>query len=152
MFTIENQKASGRIKTLFIRLPFLLLLITGVASLFDWIPYGWLIGSVVLFLLSFLAVVLIRYQYVRINEHENHWEIRYYELHPLATGFRMIRIEKQSLEGTSLRKSLMGLRHELLIFEETMEGSACYPPLNVNLFTSEELKQILDHLKPSTGS
>lgn len=135
-------------KNLLIRIPFLILLVIGTLSLLEVIPgYGWLIASVALFLVTLLLAVVLRFQFVKFTETESRLEFRYHAIHPFASSYKMILVEKNRLSGFKVAVNFSGYIKDIFL-EEIIDGQlATYPAINLSLFSEAEITTLTETLK-----
>jgi len=146
----DNKKGASLAKLLLIRVPFMLLLAVGVATMFSWIVnYTWIIGSVILFMATLVLTVVFKMQYLRITEYTKRWEFRFYQIHPMSAGFRMIAIDKEKLAAVDISPKLGGMRNDLVLTELTPGGEARYPGLSLTLVSKSDQMTIVEKLKKS---
>ena len=140
----DNQKQTTLAKLFLITIPTGLLLGTGLLAVFlvihTWFP---VIISGGLVIVGFFIAVVLRLQFVRFKITNEVIQVFYYSLRPLATNFRRIEINLPAYAGGEIRKSLGGLRKDLVLLEWIQGQKAEYPPVSLSLFPKGIREEIL---------
>lgn len=143
MTEIDNKRGTVLAKLFLIHIPVALMLVTGLLAVFLVIHVLWpVLVSGGLVLAGLLITVILHLQHVTIRISEEKIHVLYYPVRILANSYKRIEITKELFAGGKFSPSLLGLRHELVLFEWAASGEkASYPPVSLLLFTkSDRLK------------
>ncbi|MFA6127561.1 MAG: hypothetical protein WC699_09660 [Bacteroidales bacterium] len=144
---IDNDKRASRAKMILISIPFVLLLVNGLLAIFlvilTWIPT---IVSGLLVLLGWSITVILRLKSVKFRFNEENVSVLYYPITPMTSNFNKIEISANRLVRFEIKKSMMGLNRELVLYENISGQEASYPPVSITLFGKDTLRILEEYL------
>lgn len=86
------------------------------------------------------------YQYFNFTDQGQKLTFRYYSLSALFRQPHSVEIPKNEFVKAELRKKLLGLRQYVILFQQTQNGLAKYPPLSISLLKKQEKQDLINIL------
>lgn len=108
-------------------------------------PYGILI-SLLLFAFH-IVLLLFNLNYIHYSDGSNIIRIRYFNIHFLLRKKMAIEIAKNVLAGVQVKKSLLGLRKDLILFQKTKNTITRYPPVGISALSRGQVEQLEKQLQ-----
>ena len=113
--------------------------------------YGLSRYTLVLILLSlYIIIMVISYSlnrnYIYFNDDGESIVLRYYPIRPFARKKRVIEIPKDSLARYEIRKSFLGFRVSLFLYQRIKNKIARYPAIGLTALKKKELVLIENQL------
>lgn len=99
------------------------------------------------FLLAFLIVAMLNFQYIRIMEEKNKLILRYYSIFSLDRTYQAIEIPIEYLRKVEVFKLLFGLKWDLRFTVRIRQGIADYPPVSLSAVPFKDRKKVIEQLK-----
>lgn len=138
-----NDKNASRTKMVLISIPFMLLLGTGLLAIFQligtWIPT---IVSGILVLLGWSITVLLKLKSVKFRFIDDKFAVLYYPVSPMTSNFKKIEIASDQFVKYEIKKSWMGLKKDLILYEIKRGEEACYPPVSITICGKETIRKL----------
>ncbi len=139
MNSIRNDLSASKQKVI-IYIFACLTLLGGVGTFFpDYLEPQW--ALILLAAVSFiilLAMLLGNHSYVWIVVENDKLKIRYYSVISFLRKFRAIEIPLDSFKGYSIKKSILGLRKELILKQKVKNQIGTYPPVYISTMSTKE--------------
>lgn len=129
---IDNKPNAGRIKFLYLLVPFIFTIIIALTIFFEFFEtYNYLIVLAVLFILIIIFLNKLKFRYIMLDIKDNKLILRYHGLGPMGTSFKSIEFPAQNLAKYEIRSAFYGLRKELVLYQRTNKGIAKYPGVSL---------------------
>ncbi|UCG26770.1 MAG: hypothetical protein JSV24_07250 [Bacteroidales bacterium] len=101
---------------------------------------------VALFILILFAQYFLNLNFIYYRDEGQTLVFRYYSLRILSSKKNSIEIPKNEFVRFEIRKSALGLKRELYLYQRIKSGIAKYPPIPITSLTRDERKAIHDSL------
>ncbi|MBI9055617.1 MAG: hypothetical protein JEY96_17475 [Bacteroidales bacterium] len=83
---------------------------------------------------------LMNFNFFSYNDEGDEFIFRFVSLRPFDNTKKSIVIKKGNFRGFEIRKSLFGLKQELILFVETNKGKIPYPAISISAVESKYIK------------
>lgn len=145
---INNQSRAGWIKLFYYVLVFLYLAIT-ILLLYLRVEdiYTVLGGMSAFVIITIIFTLSLDLNFVIYQESEKKIILRYYPLHPFHHKFKSIEIAKNSLSHFDIENKLLGLRTEIVLYQQTERGLAKYPKVSISALSKSDKLKMIDSLR-----
>ena len=110
--------------------------------------WNYIILIVAVYLLINVYLQIKKYLYISFEDDGKFLIIKYFNSFILNSGKRKIRIPKNSLVKYELKKS--SFHQDLILFVNTQNGLAKYPPLSLSGLNTKEIKKLTEYLNSLT--
>ncbi|MCK4661675.1 MAG: hypothetical protein KAT68_02315 [Bacteroidales bacterium] len=139
---IENKRAAGKIKILFLLIPIIFVLIITAAIVNNFIGYTFLIILAIIFILIVAFLSYLKLYYVDFNNEENKITMKYHSLGPVGVSYKTMIIPQKFLAKFEIKKSFFGIKKDIYFYQKVKSGIAKYPPLSITLFSKKEILKL----------
>lgn len=141
---IDNKPNAGRIKLLYLIIPFLFTVFIAVTIFLETFDgYSYLIIVAIVLVLSIIFLNKLKFRFLLFDIKDNKIVLRYHGLGPMGTSFKSIEFPAQKLAKFEIKDELFGLRKELILYQETPKGVAKYPGVSLSAVSKSEREKIL---------
>jgi hypothetical protein len=145
--TIDNQKTVIRIflRKMFLAIVTVVIIVAMLAT--EWfkpellgVPqYQWIIMAAAIYILLAAGSWLRGLNYFYFDDKGDKLIIRYYPIRPLARAKKAVQIPKTALAKYEIKKTNLGLKKILILYQHVKKKVARYPPIGITSLTKEEL-------------
>jgi hypothetical protein len=157
--TIDNQKTVIRIflRKMFLAIITVVIIVAMLAT--DWfkpallgIPqYLWIILVAACYILLAAGSWLRGLNYFYFDDQGDKLIFRYYPIRPLARSKKTMQIPKTSLAKYEVKKTNLGLKKVLILYQHVKKQVARYPPIGVTSLTKQEISMLEKKLSQYAG-
>ena len=105
------------------------------------------VAVTVLYLLILLRPTLLRYMYLYFSADERRITLRWYKPGLMPGESRSIEIPADRFAGYEIRKGLLGLHTDLVLFQAVQGRKAAYPAVSISALSRKQREDILETLK-----
>ncbi|MGQ1910885.1 hypothetical protein ACT3CE_14000 [Marinifilum sp. RC60d5] len=146
--TINNQNKAAWIKFAYYLFTFLYLAAIVLFLYLDIDNQYIVIGLMsAVFVAAIIISLSLSLNYIIYKVSDNKIILRYYPLHPFHENFKSIEIPKSSFAYFEINSKIMGLKPELILFQQTKNGIAKYPPICLSALAKKDVKKITNSLQ-----
>nr|WP_320117292.1 hypothetical protein [uncultured Marinifilum sp.] len=146
--TINNQNKAAWIKFAYYLFTFLYLAAIVLFLYLDINNQYIVIGLISAVFVSAIIISLsLNLNYIIYKVSDKKIILRYYPLHPFHENFKSIEIPKSSFAYFEINSKIMGLKPELILFQQTKNGIAKYPPICLSALGKKDVKKITNSLQ-----
>lgn len=107
---------------------------------------------VAIFILFFLYHYLRNHNYIYYSDGGDKFILRYFSLRPLEDKKNAIEFNKREFHKYEIKKSLLGLNENVVIYRKTPKGIAKYPPVSITALDKETRSKIFSSFNKLLGS
>ena len=144
---IDNTLRTSKIKMAFV-ISFFAFLVTLIYSFATGYQNNYvLLGVSLLFLLIYFFLLILKLHYFHLNTNKQKMLIRFYAAHPLFRKFKAFEIQKRNYAGYEIKKSIFGLRNEILFLVKTKKGIVKYPAVSISALNKKERELLIKTLE-----
>ncbi len=141
--TISNRFRASRIRFLITFIFFAI----GVTILYPFLESGVIVfytstSLMFLFIIIYLIILLFRFNFIHFSDDGAKFIFRYYFVHPFLKNLKAIEIPKKALKSFHIKKSLLGLKKEIILVQKTKKGLATFPTLSISLLSEKDRQRI----------
>ena len=90
----------------------------------------------------FVFYMLMGHTYLYFNDEADKFIFRYQMLNPFITNRNAIEIPKKQFLKFEIKKSLFGLKKQIVLYQKTKDGIAKYSPVGLSSLKKSEIKSI----------
>lgn len=105
-----------------------------------------------LYLLIVIFIFILDLNYFYFNDDTDRIILRYYPIRPFGKKKRAIEISKIALAKYNIKKSFLGLKKSLVLYQKFKKKVAKYPPIGITSLTKAERemleKQLNKYIRP----
>lgn len=105
------------------------------------------LGLGILALSLYIVLALSKPHYFAFKDSGDKLTFRFYNTHPFFMKPQAIEIHKKLLAKYEMKKSLGGLRKEIILHQKTPKGVATYPPISVRALGPQQWQKLDKALK-----
>ncbi len=99
-----------------------------------------------LYLLITIFIIFLDLNYFYFNDDTDRIILRYYPIRPIARKKRVIEISKIALAKFNIKKSFLGLKKSLILYQKVKKTIAKYPPIGITSLTKTEREMLVKQL------
>jgi hypothetical protein len=99
-----------------------------------------------LYLLITIFIFFLDLNYFYFNDDTDRIILRYYPIRPIARKKRVIEISKIALAKFNIKKSFLGLKKSLILYQKVKKTIAKYPPIGITSLTKTEREMLVKQL------
>ncbi|MEA3447827.1 MAG: hypothetical protein U9Q98_05170 [Bacteroidota bacterium] len=144
---INNKELATRIRLGFMLAIFVYLVLIVLAIILHWSEKHYFeLGLTAVLLLGIVWFLLCGSNYIYFNTEGSKIVLRYMPLQPFMAGHHAIEIPKSKFVQYKIKKSKLGLRTSIVLYQKTDKGISKYPPVSINSLKKSEKRDILDTL------
>jgi hypothetical protein len=147
---ISTKYKATNIKTYFLVFAFVTIALIVILFFTDFVKIPELPYVVIgIGLLVYLYVSAKRFMYIQFNDEGDKIILRYFKIIPSTLDHHAIEIPKKTFVRFHIQTSLLGLREEIVLVQQTKNGIAKYPPVSISILDTmqkRELKESLAHI------
>jgi len=144
---INNKELATRIRLGFMLAIFVYLVLIVLAIILHWSEKHYFeLGLTALLLLGIVWFFSRGYNYIYFNTEGSKIVLRYMGLQPILSDNYAIEIPKSKFVKYKIKKTKLGLRTLLVLYQKTNKGISKYPPVSITSLKKSEKKDILDAL------
>lgn len=145
---LENTKKASRVKTIYMLFPLITVLTVGGIFLFtDVKDIKFILYALLGLIVYFILMAIFGFYFVSFYAGPDKIRIRYKSLAPFRTDNNSIVIKSENFRKYELKKSLLGIKTTLSLYQETPGGLAKFPNVSLTLMTQPEIQQITKALE-----
>jgi hypothetical protein len=149
---INNKELATRIRLGFMLGIFIYLALIVLAVIFHWSEKHYFELFLTLGLLLAIAWFISKsFTYIYFNTEGSKIVLRYMGLQPILAGNYAIEIPKSKFVKYEIKKSNLGLRTSIILYQKTNKGISKYPPVSINSLSKSERRDMLDTLDKLSG-
>ncbi len=142
---IENRLRTGKIKMAYI-IMFGVIFSLSAYSLFERdLPYKEIIilGFLSLVILAYLSMLLLKLNYFSLDTTKDKISVRFYTAHPVFRKFKLIDIPQKSLSNYYIKKTIFGLKQEIILEAKTPKGEFKFPPVSISALPTKKKENMI---------
>ena len=151
---IENDKILFKKKSNFIVIGFFSLTLIASSLMTDYLSLSIFpfpgIYCAIFFLLVFVLILVYRnflnFNYIYFSNETDKIILRYYPIKFFTKDFRSIEISKSSFRDFEEKKSFLGKKHDIILFQLTKKGIAKYPKISLSALNKKQKRDLTDTL------
>jgi hypothetical protein len=106
---------------------------------------------ILFFCLLYILINVYRFMlnmnYIHFDSENGKISIKYYSLRPFMQQRKAIEIPKNSLIKFELKKTLLGLKESLILYQQINKKIAKYPPISIAALKKDERKNLIIALR-----
>lgn len=104
--------------------------------------FVWLAVGAAVFVVAFLFIASLNFQYIRIFDENEKIIVRYYSVFALARVFQSIEFPVINLMNVETKRYFFSLKEDLILTVRTKQGVAVYPPVSLSCIRRKDRKAI----------
>lgn len=141
---IDNKPNAGKIKLLYLIVPFMFTIIIAVLIFLETFEsYFFLLVLALIFVLIIIYLNKLKLRFILFDIKDDKILLRYHGLGPIGATFKSIEFPAKQLVKFELVKAFGGLRKELILYQKTKKGIAKYPAVSMAAMKKNDLEKIL---------
>ncbi len=147
--TVIRKKLQGFYAAILFTLAIILILLTNIyendIAGIDRYEFSIILASV--YILMNIFNFLRDYNYIFYSDEKEKLILRYFSMNIFISKKSSIEIARSEFSGYSTRKSLLGLREQLFLYQKTKKGLARYPGVSITGLSGEEKQKLFGSLE-----
>ncbi len=144
---INNKELAARVRFGFMMVVLVFLTLIVLSFFVHWEnKQTYLLALVALFFVGLIAFLMKGYNYIYFNPDGSKIILRYMQLQPFLFESNAIEIPKHQFVRYELKKTHLGMRTSIILYQQTDKGLSKYPPVSLESLKASEKRDMIEAL------